>query len=212
MGALGFAASGGLFPQSGFDIGWSIGPFDFGLGSVFGQPWNLPVFGGLPSGLPDWSIISEIPQYPTAPPAPPPPPEEEVDVAHDWGHILAGTLGNIATGIFAPTPSFPQPFVSSTVPPPFTPTTVVTPPSPAFTGVVERMGTECGLDGQTWGGQAPPKGYKVVNYCGVATLRKIRRRRRRRMLSVSDKNDIASIVSMVGKGQMASALINRTSP
>jgi len=74
------------------------------------------------------------------------------------------------------------------------------------------MENSCGLDGQNWGGQAPPKGYKVVNYCGAPVLRKIRRRRRRRMLSVSDKNDIASIISMAGKGQLAASLINRTSP
>ncbi len=65
-------------------------------------------------------------------------------------------------------------------------------------------------DGMTWSGGAPPKGYKVVNSCGVGVLRKVRRRRRRRMLSASDKSDIAAIVSMVGKGQMASALINRS--
>ncbi len=210
MGALGFAASGGLFPQSGFDIGWSIGPFDFGLGSVFNQPWGsigIQLPGGIPDfGIPDWSVISEIPTIPT--PVRPPPDEGEV-VAHDWGHLGRELLGGIAQqAFFAPEPVF-------------VPSTLVTPPSEAFGGTVQRTSpaavpaalvNECGLDGQVWGGQAPPKGYKVVNYCGVATLRKIRRRRRRRMLSTSDKNDIASIVSMVGKGQMASALINRTSP
>ncbi len=66
-------------------------------------------------------------------------------------------------------------------------------------------------DGMTWAGGAPPKGYKVVrDSCGNGVLRKVRRRRRRRMLSASDKSDIAAIVSMVGKGQMASALINRS--
>ncbi len=92
----------------------------------------------------------------------------------------------------------------------FVDTTLVTPPSQAFGGTVERSNL-CDLDGEPWTGAPPPKGYKIVNYCGQAVLRKIRRRRRRRMLTVSDKNDIASIVSMVGKGQMASTLINRTS-
>ncbi len=127
-------------------------------------------------------------------------------MAHDWGHILAGIGGDIASAYFAPEP------VIYPTPSPFVETTVVTPPSAAVGGVIDRTTGPCDMDGLAWAGQAPPKGYKVVNYCGAAVLRKIRRRRRRRMLSVSDKNDIASIVSMVGKGQMASALINRTSP
>jgi len=60
-----------------------------------------------------------------------------------------------------------------------------------------------------WSGGTPPKGYKVVNYCGRGVLRKVRRRRRRRLLTASDSRDIATIVGLVGKGQMASALINR---
>jgi len=71
------------------------------------------------------------------------------------------------------------------------------------------MAGDC--DGMTWAGGAPPKGYKVVrDSCGNGVLRKVRRRRRRRMLSASDKTDIASIVSMVGKGQLATSLINRS--
>jgi len=68
-------------------------------------------------------------------------------------------------------------------------------------------GADC--DGMAWSGGTPPKGYKVVNYCGRGVLRKVRRRRRRRLLTASDSRDIATIVGLVGKGQMASALINR---
>jgi len=206
FGALGFAASGGAFPQSGFDLGWSIGPFDFGLGSVFGSPWNLPAFPSLPAGLPDWGgPIIEYPQLPPPVPRAPTAPEEDDMAAVDWGGILGDVIGTAATGFFAPPPiPFPNygPGGMGFVTPP--------PPPPAAAVVAPMaLANECGLDGQVWGGQAPPKGYKVVNYCGQATLRKIRRRRRRRILSASDASDIATIVGLVGKGQMASALINR---
>jgi len=132
-------------------------------------------------------------------------------MAIDWGGLLGDVVGQAAQGYFNPTPTlYPSPPQFVSMPPPAQ--------GPGYGGTVQRtpvaatMENACGLDGQNWGGQAPPKGYKVVNYCGVATLRKIRRRRRRRMLSVSDKNDIASIISMAGKGQLAASLINRTSP
>jgi len=133
-------------------------------------------------------------------------------MAVDWGGLFGSVVESAATSYFAPSPNIPFPnygpggmgFVEARPQPVpvITPTVQVAP-------VMENV---CGLDGQAWGGQAPPKGYKVVNYCGQAVLRKIRRRRRRRMLSVSDKNDIASIISMAGKGQLAASLINRTSP
>ncbi len=193
-----------------------------GIVGPIGQ-WEIGI--ALPTiNLPDWlgggytpwweKTVSLPPSPPRVPQPLPPsnlPADEGEVVAHDWGHILGGIAGSIATSYFQP--EQPQLNILPMGPP----------IAQGFGGPVQRTAAdvaniptplmnECGLDGQTWGGQAPPKGYKVVNYCGVATLRKIRRRRRRRMLSVSDKNDIASIVSMVGKGQMASALINRTSP
>ncbi len=68
----------------------------------------------------------------------------------------------------------------------------------------------CDMEDIPWVGGTPPKGYKVVNYCGKGVLRKVRRRRRRRMLTASDASDLATIVGIVGKGQMASSMINRT--
>jgi len=134
-------------------------------------------------------------------------------VAHDWGHLGRELLGGIiGQAVGAPVAMAPPTFFGPAAPA-AAGASVLDVLVGDTNGVAVANGcapTTC--DGMAWGGSPPPKGYKVVNYCGVATLRKIRRRRRRRMLSVSDKNDIASIVSMVGKGQMASALINRTSP
>jgi len=120
-------------------------------------------------------------------------------VAHTWGHLGREFLGDLI-GISDPaaqlySPAFANQFAASV---PSLPS--ASPPS---------MAADCGLDGQAWSGSAPPKGYKVVNYCGQAVLRKIRRRRRRRMLTASDAADLATIVGIVGKGQMAAALINR---
>jgi hypothetical protein len=81
------------------------------------------------------------------------------------------------------------------------------PPTKAAASGAPRVGADC--DVMPWSGGSPPKGYKVVNYCGRGVLRKVRRRRRRRLLTASDSRDIATIVGLVGKGQMASALINR---
>jgi len=208
LGILSASFTSGQFPAGGFDLGWSLGPFDFSLGTVFGSPWGLPSGIGAIGGLPDWSVISEI-QIPTLPRSAATGGTE--DMAIDWGGLFGDVVGQAATSYFAPSPQlYPAPQVFS-MPPPAQ--------GPGYSGAVQRtttvpatMENVCGLDGQAWGGQAPPKGYKVVNYCGQAVLRKIRRRRRRRMLSVSDKNDIASIISMAGKGQLAASLINRTSP
>ncbi len=127
-------------------------------------------------------------------------------MAHDWGHIIRQVGGELF-GVgdepqymgFGPgvTPAFTAPNVAQ-VP---APQTVQT----GSYGVVPGEG----CDGMSWTGGTPPKGYKVVNYCGQGVLRKIRRRRRRRLLTASDKGDIAAIVGLVGKGQLASSLINR---
>lgn len=193
------------------------GGYDFGFG--WGTGGGL--LGGLPSGArqivgsilgASRSRTGTVVIAPAAPAAPPSPKPEDEDMAIDWGGLFGDVVGQAATSYFAPSPQiFSGPPALLPVGPP-----VVS----GFGGPVQRTATPaaavmenvCGLDGQNWGGQAPPKGYKVVNYCGQAVLRKIRRRRRRRMLSTSDKNDIASIISMAGKGQLAASLINRTSP
>ncbi len=127
--------------------------------------------------------------------------DKEEEMAIDWG-AAANTLidvlqgqspGGGAVGMAAPAPYFG----GGT--------------TPAITQVALAGATAAGCDGMTWAGGAPPKGYKVVrDSCGNGVLRKVRRRRRRRMLTQGDKSDIASIVSMVGKGQLAASLINRS--
>ncbi len=117
-------------------------------------------------------------------------------MAHDWGHLIRQGIGEL-TGIGQPEVFTPNAFVPSQ------PNVITGAPGGGRGG----DGGDC--DGMTWAGGAPPKGYKVVrDSCGNGVLRKVRRRRRRRMLTSGDKDDIASIVSMVGKGQMAAALIN----
>ncbi len=127
-------------------------------------------------------------------------PEDEV--ATTWGDWFFQTATGIVDDYINPTPA-PMGFVAGT--PTLGPST---PANQQATAAAMAQGGNC--EGMTWAGGAPPKGYKVVNSCGVGVLRKVRRRRRRRMLTASDKSDIAAIVSMVGKGQMASALINRS--
>ncbi len=204
--------------------------YDFGFGSFF--PGGL--LGGLPSGArtivqsildsPGPSVISEIPQtwedleasdpelfepiletrpgrvadsYPQDVPDTVKP--EDDSGATTWSDWFADTAQGIIGEYISPSAVAPmamgQPFPSTTV---------------NQVATAAAMATnDC--DGMTWAGGAPPKGYKVVrDSCGNGVLRKVRRRRRRRMLSASDKSDIAAIVSMVGKGQMASALINRS--
>ncbi len=139
-----------------------------------------------------------------------PPELGEPLMAHDWGHIIrqgaealfgGGFGGGGASGTWTPPPQYQQ---------------MATPPAGTTGGgasgaiVTDITGMNGGCDGMAWTGGTPPRGYKVVNYCGQGVLRKIRRRRRKRMLTASDKSDIAAIVGLVGKGQMAAALINRS--
>ncbi len=125
---------------------------------------------------------------------------EEEDMAHDWGHVAREFISGYAGG---------GPPQTGYVAPPILPGTDVT-AGPGFLHEGgHNGGNGDGCDGMTWSGGAPPKGYKVVNACGVGVLRKVRRRRRRRLLSASDSRDIATIVGLVGKGQMAASLINR---
>ncbi len=200
-----WARQGTIFDEGGdFGFGWGTGG-----GLLSGLPSGArEIVGSIYGAVRSGAVRVVVTPQPTTRPSPqqPTPAEGEV-VAHDWGHLGRQFLGDFlgqATGIGAPTalpPAFGGPMAPSV-------------PGPAVGGdsVAQVLfGTgDTACDGMVWSGGTPPKGYKVVNYCGQGVLRKIRRRRRRRMLSVSDKNDIAAIVSMVGKGQMASALINRS--
>ncbi len=123
----------------------------------------------------------------------------EDEVAHDWGHLAREFLGSVGGQLLGQNAAT------------YANTSNLLPGSTeaqlATIAAGGGGGGDC--DGMTWAGGAPPKGYKVVrDSCGNGVLRKVRRRRRRRMLTNGDKDDIASIVSMVGKGQMAAALIN----
>ncbi len=128
-------------------------------------------------------------------------PDEEEPMAHDWGHLAREFLGGVGSSILGPGAG------GSTVYNP--PGEFMGPSTPANQMATAAAAGAEGCDGMVWAGGAPPKGYKVVNSCGVGVLRKVRRRRRKRMLTVSDKNDISAIISMVGKGQLAATLMNR---
>lgn len=124
-------------------------------------------------------------------------PEQEDEMAHDWGHLIRQGIGAFIPGQEPAGIAGPSAFTN------------VPGAGPVLTSPLGDGGGGC--DGMTWTGGAPPKGYKVVrDSCGNGVLRKVRRRRRRRMLTQGDKSDIASIVSMVGKGQLAASLINRS--
>ncbi len=125
-------------------------------------------------------------------------------MAHDWGHLFRQGVGALfggggATGSYMPPMSY---FPSTPTQAPDVPAAMPT----AAAGIA--CATEC--DGMIWQGAAPPKGYKVVNSCGVGVLRKVRRRRRRRLLTQSDKADISYIVATTGKGQLAASLIHKS--
>lgn len=138
--------------------------------------------------------------------APAPDTEESEIVAHDWGHIFRQAAGVLIPQQQPPGGGFMgfgQPMSMA---------------DPSQVGPVERTVTAAvtgGLgaescEGMVWAGGTPPKGYKVVNFCGQGVLRKVRRRRRRRLLTASDKADISYIVATTGKGQLAASLIHRS--
>ncbi len=125
-------------------------------------------------------------------------------MAHDWGHVFRQATGGVVESLFGgggassdfSVPNFP----TSGAPP------VAVSAPPAIAG---GLGPEA-CEGMLWMGAAPPKGYKVVNWCGKGVLRKVRRRRRRRILTASDKADISYIISTAGKGQLAASLIHKS--
>ncbi len=132
------------------------------------------------------------------------PDDEENEMSHDWGHLAREFLGGVGSQILGQNAaSYANTQGSAELLPGSTAAQLATIAATGGGGVGD------GCDGMVWSGGVPPKGYKVVNSCGVGVLRKVRRRRRKRMLTVSDKNDIASIISMVGKGQLAATLMNR---
>ena len=132
-------------------------------------------------------------------------------MSHTWGHIFrqaaGGIIGSLGggsvvpdyTGAFGMGGSVP----AATLPLPTS--AQLGNGAPEVTGMPEGS-----CDGMIWSGGVPPKGYKVVNSCGVGVLRKVRRRRRRRLLTASDKADISYIVATTGKGQLAASLIHRS--
>ncbi len=125
-------------------------------------------------------------------------------MSHTWGHVFRQAAGVVFGGQdLQTTMAGNAPMYMS---------------DPSQVGPAERVATAAvsgGLgaescEGMIWSGGTPPKGYKVVNSCGVGVLRKVRRRRRRRLLTASDKADISYIVATTGKGQLAASLIHRS--
>ncbi len=150
---------------------------------------------------------SYVPEWRPPPPRViyPPQPEPESVVAHDWGHlgrqVIGGWLGREEEG-------YPEGYRG------------LVGGGAGANGMPENGAREAaavtgGLgpescEGMVWSGGVPPKGFKVVNWCGKGVLRKVRRRRRRRILTASDKADISYIVSTTGKGQLAASLIHKS--
>ncbi len=139
-------------------------------------------------------------------PAVPAQPEDDL-MAHDWGHVFREATGGVLTGLFggggASAPFAVPNFPTST--PMDTPEAV----NGGVVPVTGGLGPES-CEGMVWRGGTPPKGYKVVNWCGQGVLRKVRRRRRKRILTASDKADISYIISTAGKGQLAASLIHKS--
>ncbi len=121
-------------------------------------------------------------------------------MAHDWGHLFRQGAEVLFGGNQAMPPTY---FADPTE---VGPVERVLTDVPVVTG---GLGAES-CEGMIWSGGTPPKGFKVVNFCGKGVLRKVRRRRRRRLLTASDKADISYIVATTGKGQLAASLIHRS--
>ncbi len=137
----------------------------------------------------------------------PPKPKEEPLVAHDWGHLGRQLIGGWLGGGQTPATDFDYGGqVGGGAGDPTGAATGMATSAPAVTG---GLGPES-CEGMIWTGGVPPKGYKVVHFCGQGVLRKVRRRRRRRLLTASDKADISYIVATTGKGQLAASLIHRS--
>ncbi len=128
-------------------------------------------------------------------------------MAHDWGHVFRQATGGLVADFFGgggASAPFGVPGLPTSGP-------VATGGDGATTNVPVSGGLGVGAcDGMVWQGGTPPKGYKVVNWCGMGVLRKVRRRRRRRILTASDKADISYIISTAGKGQLAASLIHKS--
>ena len=160
-------------------------------GAIPGQGSIRSVAGNIGSYVPVWR---PPPERRVLPPLPPEPDEDE-DM-HDWGHLIRQGIGGLLPGFGGGGAS--APFAVPNLP---TSTELGQPTSgiPAVTG---GLGPES-CEGMIWSGGVPPKGFKVVNYCGQGVLRKIRRRRRRRLLTNSDIKDLASLAGIVGKGSQS---------
>jgi len=211
--------------RSLLERGWDFGFESFFPGGLLGglPPLARDIIGGILSS-PDPQPISEIPQ--TWEEAAETNPEwfepiletrpgrvadsypqdvsdeitpEDDEVAHTWGHLAREFVGGIARDWISPSQNLVDTGGGTT--------DILFPSTP--TNQTLTAAAMAGCDGMAWSGGTPPKGYKVVNHCGVGVLRKIRRRRRPRIATNSDLADISAIVGIVGKGQLATALISR---
>jgi len=176
-----------------------------GSGSAYAL--NPAAVGPFPQRLPDYTPTWVPPPTRDIIDSAPAPTGEEEIVAHDWGHLgrqlIGGWLGGGGDGggdfdyggqIGGAAGANGQTGMMTEAP---------------GAAVAGGLGPES-CEGMIWTGGVPPKGYKVVHFCGKGVLRKVRRRRRRRLLTASDKADISYIVATTGKGQLAASLIHRS--
>ena len=124
-------------------------------------------------------------------------------MAHDWGHVFRQAAGGL-TGLLGGGSAIPDYTGALGFGNPLDAGANID--TSANGAVKGGLGPES-CEGMVWSGGVPPKGFKVVNYCGQGVLRKIRRRRRRRLLTASDVKDIGAVVALVGKGQLAASII-----
>ncbi len=138
--------------------------------------------------------------------APAPTPSEDLEMAHDWGHLGRELLGGWLGGGASDFDYGGQRGGGAGGDVPLDVGMATEAPNGAIAGGLGPASCE----GMIWKGGVPPKGFKVVNWCGQGVLRRVRRRRRRRILTASDKADISYIISTAGKGQLAASLIHKS--
>ncbi len=191
-----FTSVGGSGAAHVFGVGGSLSTSSDRTPSNYVPVWQPP---------PTRNVLEPAAVVPA--PARPIEDEEEEPMSHTWGHVFRQAAGGIV-GMIGGGSAFPDyggmvgGGAGGDVP-------LGVGMATEAPGVSGGLGAES-CEGMIWSGGTPPKGYKVVNSCGVGVLRKVRRRRRRRLLTASDKADISYIVATTGKGQLAASLIHRS--
>ncbi len=188
----------GFFPQPFFPAQgvWDAlkralgsSPYERGVFDRTGPVIRPVVYGGVPE-----RPAAPAPRLPGPPPAPPIPAAEEVEVAHDWGHVLRGATGSFASSFFAPQTTFPQAMGQ-----------VALAPSD-LSGPADTLQTMSAADCSSYARCGT--GRYLTYDCKDGTFKPRTRRRRRRLLTGRDISDLAALQAIAGKGaalQMAIA-------